>query len=194
MQVMQYTAPLPADYDMKIIRNRVAAKGPALDNLPGLGIKAYVIRERGVDGAPVNEYAPFYLWTSVNGMNNFLWGGGFAAFAEAFGRPAVRQWTGLAFSPGPARSVVPRAASRSTERIPADAAPKAVIDAAMASLRDDAALPEVYCTALAVDTREWELVRFTLWAEQAPEAAGTRYEVLHLSRPHVDELPVGRLW
>lgn len=194
MQVMQYAVPLPADYDMKIIRKRVASKGPALDTLPDLGIKAYVIRERGVDGSQVNEYAPFYLWTSVNGMNNFLWGGGFAGFCAAFGRPVVRQWTGLAFAQGPARSAMPRAASRRTERIPADADPETVIDAAIASTRQDANSPEVCCTALAVDTRDWELVRFTLWWEQAPESAGTRYEVLHLSRPHFDDLPVGRLW
>jgi hypothetical protein len=61
MHAMQYEITLPADYDMEIIRERVATRGAALDDFAGLGLKAYLIRERGVDGSPVNQYAPFYL-------------------------------------------------------------------------------------------------------------------------------------
>ena len=32
-----------------------------------------LIRERGTDGSPVNQYAPFYLWDAVDGMGRFLW-------------------------------------------------------------------------------------------------------------------------
>ena len=49
MHAMQYEIPLPADYDMGIIRHRVATRGSALDDWAGLGVKAYLIRERGVD-------------------------------------------------------------------------------------------------------------------------------------------------
>ena len=76
MYAMQYVITLPADYDMGIIRDRVTTKGPLLDTFPGLGLKAYLIRERGVDISPVNQYAPFYLWATVDGMTRFLWGGG----------------------------------------------------------------------------------------------------------------------
>ncbi|GGO10638.1 hypothetical protein GCM10010116_21330 [Microbispora rosea subsp. aerata] len=39
----------------------MATRGHALDDRAGLGLKAYLIRERGVAGSPVNQYAPFYL-------------------------------------------------------------------------------------------------------------------------------------
>lgn len=191
---MQYEVTLPADYDMKIIRHRVATKGPLLDNLPGLGIKAYVIRERGVDGASANEYSPFYLWTGVAGMNNFLWGGGFASFCGAFGRPTVQHWSGLAFATGPALSTPPAGATRRTELIAPDTDPAESIERALEGLREHSTNPAVHSTALAIDTRAWELVHFTLWHRIAPEATGQRYEVLHLSTPHLAELPVGRHW
>ena len=74
MHAMQYEITLPADYDMTIIRRRVATRGSATDAFPGLGVKAYAIRERGVLGSPVNQYAPFYLWADPAGMNQFLFG------------------------------------------------------------------------------------------------------------------------
>lgn len=48
----------------------------------------------------------------------------------------------------------------------------------------------MHTAALGVDPYSWELVRFTLWAHPGPG----RYEVLHLSSPHLDEIPRGRLW
>lgn len=76
MYAMQYEITLPADYDMKIIRDRVAGRGRFTDAYEDLGFKAYLVRERGTEGSPVNEYAPFYLWKATGGMNRFLWGGG----------------------------------------------------------------------------------------------------------------------
>lgn len=185
MYAMQYEITLPADYDMRIIRRRVAARGPALDAFPGLGLKAYLIRERGVDGAPVNQYAPFYLWASIEGMGRFLWGGGgFGGIVESFGRPAVRHWTGIACLAGPARGDSPRAATRHTGPVPADADPTAFVAEAMAELDRHAGLPGVHTAALAIDPSRWEWVRFTLWAA-APAADGDLYQVLHLSAPEL---------
>jgi Domain of unknown function (DUF4865) len=120
MQAMQYEITLPADYDMAIVRQRVATKGAMTDDFEGLGLKAYGIRERGVDGSPVNQYAPFYLWASVEGMNRFLWGAGFGGLSRDFGRPIVRQWTGLAFERGPASEAAPGFATRRIESIGPD--------------------------------------------------------------------------
>ncbi|MFC4589245.1 DUF4865 family protein [Sphaerisporangium corydalis] len=203
---MQYEITLPADYDMGVIRHRVATRGPALDAFPGLGLKAYVIRERGVDGSPVNQYAPFYLWTSPRGMNAFLWGDGFRGLSADFGRPAVRQWTGLAFERGPAFEqgpgfergpgfgAAPRAASRSAERVPPGTDPAAAVERAADRLKELAATPGVHSTALAIDTHAWELVHFTLWADAAPDTAPDRYTVLHLSAPGAATLETGRHW
>ncbi|MGO4127598.1 DUF4865 family protein [Inquilinus sp. YAF38] len=188
MYAMQYEITLPADYDMQVIRRRVAVRGPALDALPGLGLKAYLIRERGVDGAPVNQYAPFYLWASTAAMGRFLWGGGgFGGIVDSFGRPAVRHWTGIACLAGPDRSGTSRCATRHAEPLPEDADPAGLVAEAVADLGRRARLPGVHTAALAVDPQSWELVRFTLWTT-APAADGERYQVLHLSTPQLGEI------
>jgi hypothetical protein len=182
---MQYEITLPADYDMKIIRHRVETRGGLTDDFGGLGLKAYLIRERGVDGAPVNQYAPFYLWHTMDGMNRFLWGGGgFGAIVTDFGRPAVRTWTGVTVRPGPAAGQGPRAASREVQPIAPGADPVPAVAAAQRDLERRAEQDGVYATALSVDPLTWTLVQFTLWAGPVPaDAPGDRYQVLHLSRP-----------
>jgi hypothetical protein len=178
---MQYEIPLPADYDMGVIRERVRTRGRRTDDFPGLAFKAYLIRE--------HQYAPFYLWHDTAAMTRFLvGGGGFGGIVADFGRPPVRHWTGVAAAPGPARGAVPRAASRHTEPVPYDTDPADVVAAAHEALREHARADGVHTAVLAFDPRDWELVRFTLW-ESAPAAAagdgahGLRYEVLHLSSP-----------
>ena len=114
MKAMRYEIALPADYDMGIIRSRVATRGSRTDAFGGLGLKAYCIREKGVRGSAVNQYAPFYLWATAAGMNDFLFGPGFAGLSNDFGRPAVRHWVGLAYVQGVAFHDTPQAASRST--------------------------------------------------------------------------------
>jgi AcrR family transcriptional regulator len=191
---MQYEITLPANYDMEIIRDRVRTKGSALDDFPGLGLKAYAIRERGSDASPVNQYAPFYLWSAQSGMNRFLWGDGFRGLARSFGRPEVRHWTGLAFERGQATTEPPRTAVRQLWTVPEDADPAAEVERSMGCLGELATAQGVYCAALAVDTRRWELVQFVLWQDDAPSGEGVRYRVLHLSAPEVNALPVGRQW
>lgn len=194
MHATQYEITLPADYDMGIIRHRVATKGALLDTFPGLGLKAYGIRERGVDGSTVNQYSPFYLWRNLAGMNTFLWGNGFRGIIDSFGRPSVQHWTGLAFEDGPAAAALPRTSSRRSETIPPDTDPATRIEEALDDLRQRAAADGVHSTALAVDPRGWELIHFTLWEDTAPESAGTRYQILHLSTPELADLPRGRHW
>jgi hypothetical protein len=195
MYAMQYEITLPADYDMKIIRHRVATRGRALDAFPGLGLKAYLIRERGINGSPVNEYAPFYLWASIDAMSRFLWGGGgFHGIVNDFGRPPVRHWTGVACEPGPAAAERPHAATRHTEPIPAGEDPATVVDHELGELQQRARTSGVHSTALAIDPRHWELVHFTLWNHTAPESAGCHYQVLHLSTPHLSDIAKGRHW
>jgi len=194
MHAMQYEITLPGDYDMGVIRHRVATKSAGTDSFGGLGLKAYAIRERGIDGSSVNQYAPFYLWTEAEGMNAFLWGPGFANLSNDFGRPVVQHWTGLAFHTGPARGVTPAAATRDTRQIPVDTDPVAAIDTALDRARSYAETPGSHCTAVAIDPKCWQLVHFTLWDSTPPDVPGMVYEVLHLSRPGLDELPTGRQW
>ena len=71
MIAMQYTIALPADYDMAIIRRRIADKGHLLDDFPGLAFKAWLHAARDDNELPSrdNLYAPFYLWRDSAGMN-----------------------------------------------------------------------------------------------------------------------------
>jgi len=195
MHAMNYRITLPADYDMRIIRDRVAGRGQLLDAFPGLGLKAYLIRERGTDGSPVNQYAPFYLWNTPQGMNSFLWGPGFQGIVADFERPAVEHWTGLGFERGPAVQDTPRAAARRAQPLDPGEDPGAALERAVKELPELAAGPGVHSAALAVDPRHWELLHFTLWQHTAPEEPGTdRYQVLHLSDSELDGIETGRQW
>lgn len=197
MHAMQYAITLPADYDMRIIRDRVKSKGHLLDDFEGLGLKAYGIRERGVDGSPVNQYAPFYLWADPEAMRRFLLGDGFRGVVRDFGRPTVQHWQGLFHRPGPAGGTAPHAFTRRTESLDEHADVTTAVARAVAAHEELATADGVHSTALALDPRHWELVHFTLWAqgtEGAPGSAGDRYQVLHLSAPGVDRLGSGRQW
>lgn len=204
MHAMQYEITLPAEYDMQIIRDRVATSGNALDDLAGLGLKAYAIRERGILGSPVNQYAPIYLWNDTGAMARFLaGGGGFQNIIRDFGRPSVRHWTDLACHAGPSRTPYARFASRRLTPIAVDPDPDAtglglatVIEQALDDLRQLARHEEVHTAALAIDPHHWQLARFVLWNEviAAGEAETERYELLHLSTPGIAKLPDGRVW
>ncbi|MFD6276201.1 DUF4865 family protein [Streptomyces sp. NPDC060209] len=193
MHAMQYEITLPADYDMEIVRRRVATRGHLLDDFPGLGLKAYLIRERG-DTSPVNQYAPLYLWSAPEGMNTFLWGPGFQGIVDDFGRPVVQHWTGLAYQEGAASKTLPRTAVRRRERITDTVRPADAVEAALEESRRLASAPGAVATALAVDPRHWELLHFTLWEHEPPQVPGDRYEVLHLSSPERDRLARGKQW
>jgi hypothetical protein len=194
LQAMQYGITLPADYDMGVIRDRVATKGHLLDGWEGLGLKAFLIRERGVHGSPVNQYAPFYLWNTVGGMNSFLWGGPFQGIPDDFGRPSVRQWSGLAYEEGGAAGSAARVAVLRRQPVPdgvrlTEVAAEAARETGRLAGEDGALL-----AAAAVDTSRWELVHFSLWEHDAPKPGGEVYEVLHLSAPERGRLPRGRQW
>ncbi|CAM5647108.1 hypothetical protein SALBM311S_07564 [Streptomyces alboniger] len=194
MHAMQYELTLPADYDTDVIRDRVARIGHLLDDWEGLGFKTYLLRERGVDGSPVNQYAPFYLWNSVEGMNSFLWGGAFQGLSNDFGRPSVRQWTGVAYEEGGAARAPARVAVRQRQPVPDGVDLAALMDDAVRETGRLAGEDGAVLAATAVDTGRWELVRFSLWEHDMPKAEGDVFRVLHMSAPGRDLLPQGRQW
>ncbi len=194
MRAMQYEITLPADYDMGIIRHRVASKGHLLDAFAGLGFKAYLMRERGKDGSPVNQYAPFYCWNTAAGMNSFLWGPGFQQLADDFGRPVVQHWSVLAYEDTGAPAVTPWTAVRHRQPIPATSRlpelAEQLADEARRSVRHDGAMSAL----TAIDPRTWEAVHFSLWEGAAPEGHGEVFQVLHLSAPEREKPATGRQW
>lgn len=188
MYAMQYEITLPADYDLGIIRRRVEANRHRLDDFPGLGLKAYLLRDTA-DGSVVNQYAPLYLWNDPRAIGRFLWGGaGFGGICASFGRPVVRQWTGVAAIPGPNHDRAAVGATRRTELLPADEDPAPAVAAAVDLLGKTARSPGVHSAAVAVDPTRWELMQLTLWSTPAPAVPGIGYQVLHLSTPGMKDL------
>jgi hypothetical protein len=182
MLAMQYSIALPADYDMAIIRRRIAEKGALLDGFPGLGFKAYLYALREEDG-PSNLYAPWYLWQDVEGMRRFLFGDGFATLARSFGRPPVQQWTVLHAAAGPHLREA-RWATRETRAVaPGDdlaALRDAEVERGLQALQSQDAL----ALATGCNPQTWELMRFRLWAQRpatAPEQ--TLYRVGYVAMP-----------
>ncbi|MDX3672153.1 DUF4865 family protein [Streptomyces europaeiscabiei] len=194
MHATQYEITLPADYDMEVVRRRVASRGHALDAWEGLGLKAYLMRERGVHGSPVNQYAPFYLWNSVEGMNSFFWGGGFQGVVDDFGRPSVRQWTGLAYEAGGGADSPARVAVRARRPVPGGVSLGEVVEDAVRGTERLASSDGAVLAAAAVNTSRWEIVHFSVWDHDAPNAEGETFQVLHMSTPERDRLPRGRQW
>lgn len=184
MLATQYTIPLPADYDMTVIRRRVAERGHLLDDYPGLGLKAYLVRDRA-GGATHNQYAPFYLWTDTGAAASFLWGGGgFAGIVRDFGRPAVSTWVGVDFRRGPAYGSAAASATLERRPLPPGEDPSVEAERLRRVLDDGAERDDVLSIAAAIDPARWEAVMFTLRAADASTPGdGTVFEVLHVSEP-----------
>src|SRR5579883_2523197 len=178
MIAMQYSFVLPADYDMAIIDRRIAERGASTDNFPKLKFKAYLSARRGEDG-PENLYAPFYLWSEPEGLSDFLGGPGFEALTQAFGWPSVKTWIvwGAEVSPaiGEAKfatreilATPPFARLGEARRRESDQAERDVAAGALAA-------------AAGFEPTTWTQVRFRLWRERPPAAAGQLYRVGHMS-------------
>lgn len=184
MMAMQYSFVLPADYDMEIIRQRIASKGHLLDDFPGLAFKAYLSADRSGGVAAENLYAPFYLWREPEAMHAFVNGAGFAGVAQAFGWPSIKIWSVWHHWLG--EQV---AQARHARRIVTPIAPYTALaalrereQAQAVALREQGALAVV----VGFEPVSWSLVRFSLWrdvTDTAPQASEQCYAVGHMSVP-----------
>lgn len=197
MFMKQYQITLPADYDMQIIRDRVANKGSSFDTFAGLGLKCFLIREKGKFGATSNQYAPAYLWPQVDAMWGFLAGPAFAAIKESFGVPSVETWAGLAFARASRLSELTLIATvtREEETLLLDtdlvALRRQEVEDASAAVADTKGL---LARAVGFDPRTWRLVRFDYWEQPQAELPGhMSYEVMHVSAPALDDLKETKL-
>lgn len=182
--LMHYPIVLPADYDMEIIRERVHARGAALDDRAGLSLKAYCIRERGIASSPVNAYAPFYLWDDAGAAAEFLWGGtGFQGIVTDFGRPTVHTWVPSAAVAGPARAADVTHAVLQIQHLE----PKSDLVTTARQLGEQttahAEQPQTHRAFAGIDPATWRTVIFhtVVGAPLAPD--GTVLTVLHVSEP-----------
>jgi hypothetical protein len=146
MYTTYYDRTFPADHDMNLVRRRVVEVGPSMDEHPGLGPKAYRIRD--------NQMSSFSPWHDLIAMAAFFFGdSGFAELVHTSGRPTVEHWPELA------------------------------------ALTELGARPDVHTAALVADPGTWQLLRFTLWANDIPaDEEGDRFKVMHLSAAGTTEL------
>jgi hypothetical protein len=188
MIAMQYAIGLPADYDMGIIRRRVAERGAAFDGLPGLHFKAFLIRERS-RGQVGNEYAPFYVWSNIDSLWDFVAGNGFKGIVDSFGWQPIRTWLPLAVT---TRSGLGLGEVKSATREELYISPGTdLMNFRRTEVAENTAALEserlIGARVVAVDTEHWRVVRFALWLcdqnQIPPEPARDRFEVLRLSAP-----------
>jgi hypothetical protein len=186
MLTMQYRIALPADYDMGIIRQRIADKSHLSDALHNLAFKAYLYADRAAAYAQGREnlYAPFYLWHNTEGMNDFLAGAMFAGVIASFGRPVVRTWSVWRAEVATDLSSAERA-TREVLPLPADASIESVRQSENDRVQRD--LDRGALTAIsAFDPTAWTLLRFRLWRESIARPSGNDvdvYEIGHISHP-----------
>ena len=82
---MQYKISLPDNYNMNIIRKRVADNGHKTDGFQDLIFKAYLISEKKGSFKNSNEYSPLYIWKNNEGMNKFIFNGYYDNILSSFG-------------------------------------------------------------------------------------------------------------
>lgn len=191
MIAMQYTIQLAADFGVEKIRERVTARYPLFDSLPGLAHKSYLFNHQH------GLYAPFYIWHSHDAARDFLLGPLFAGVISTFGRPRVRTWNVIAYDVIDA-SVEPRYAIREVDSVAPEDDLAALAESERAQHRALAGTTGLRAHAVALDADRWELVRYSLWRDQgcATKARGDSvqpYEVLHLSSPGSDHAQFGEV-
>jgi len=187
MLAMQYSFTLPADYEMSIIRERIATNGQRMDGFPHLAFKAFLQSSRDPEGRSAREnlYAPFYLWENNEGINRFLSSPGFAALTNAFGWPAIKIWSVWKSCLSPALTLATCATREIVQIDPfSDLAELQEIESQRADsdVNDHAALASL----VGFEPGTWTLVRFRLWQTRKDDMAQAgiqRYEIGYLATP-----------
>jgi len=188
MILAHYSHRLPADYDIGIIRARAQRIAGAWDVVPDLHFKAFLLREKGQQGALANSYSSLYLWRREEALGDFLTTGRFRVVTESFGRPAIDIRVSVDARRGPARKA--RIAVIEDAPISPDADITDALIEAEGRNRALAHRSEIFAAVTAVDTVNWRILQAVL-ADKPTSAlpGGVSYEVLHLARPNFDELP-----
>jgi len=88
--LMQYETPLPDNFGMKQVRQRIRQVSSPFDHYKGLHFKLYGVNDR--IETPLNEYSSIYLWSCISAMREFLVGDLFNNYAQAFARPSIKSW------------------------------------------------------------------------------------------------------
>jgi hypothetical protein len=178
MLAMQYSIQLPVGYDTKLVRDRVKERSKLFQGLAGMKHKSYLLSESD------HIYAPFYIWSDVAQAREFLFDDLFSGVVKSFRRPRVRTWMVLDAVYG-ASTAQPSFALREADSIPPEENLEALFkrekEAQAALLAEH---KHLHFHAIALDAERWELLRYSLWHNEATAAKPTSdcvqaYEVLN---------------
>ncbi len=181
MLAMQYSIPLPGNYDAAQIRARVGARCKLFDAHAGLAHKSFLYNDAD------KLYAPFYVWKDVIEAQKFLLDDLFKGVIDTFSRHRVRSWYAVHMAYGN-RDLLPLYAVREIDAI----APEEKLDVFLANekTRQTSLLknPDLYMHLVALDADRWEILRFSLWRDKQSASTPSSdvfqdYEVLHVSEP-----------
>ncbi len=181
MIAMQYSIPLPNNFDPQGVRSRVESRRASFDAHAGLVHKSFLYN------AKERLYAPFYVWKDVEQARDFLLDDLFHGVVETFNRHRVRSWYVASMIYGN-REVFTSFARRELDVIPAEAKLDDFMTRELEAQRELTANEDVYAHTLAFDPERWEILRFSLWKDKnsAPKSGSDtvmEYEVLHVSEP-----------
>jgi hypothetical protein len=177
--LMQYETTLPDGFDTGQIEQRIARVSAPFDVMPGLWFKLYAVNNTGA-GALVNEYSSIYLWKNSTALRGLLTSDLFQNYAEAFLRPAVRQWLTFAAEGDLPDLQKSRFALRRTFFFPRQASVASTLE----SWRTQGSLRNALFRVVAFDPGVWEVNDLTVWSER-PKAQvdGRLYSIAHVSLP-----------
>jgi hypothetical protein len=190
MIIAHYAHRLPADYDMAIIRQRAKERGPLWDSVPDLIFKAFLLRQKGQNGASANNYSSLYLWGNGDAFRDFLVSGRYGFVTESFGRAAISTW--FAFDARVGKATLPRHVYKQDVSLAIDADLEAAFARETERNRKISMQDGTVAVVAGVDPKTWNMTRVVLSANPPAERHEDMvvYEVLHLAKPHLASLPV----
>ncbi|ALM82929.1 DUF4865 family protein [Bordetella sp. N] len=189
MLIAHYTHRLPADYDLDIIRRRAKERGKLWDATPRLYFKGFLFREAGQLGAISHSYSSLYLWQDDQGLRDFLLENRYKTVTDSFGRANIDTRIVLDARRGAAKEA--NYLQKEEVDIPLDQDLAEAYALELERNRAVAAQRGVVAATVGVDTTAWRFTRVVL--REANEGAAkdaVSYEVLHLARPLLDQLPL----
>jgi hypothetical protein len=160
MIAMQYTIRLAGDYNIDLVRERVALRKPLFDGLEGLLHKSYLFN------AAEGIYAPFHVWRCDDAARDFLTGDLFRDLVETYGRPRVRCWGVLAYGGNP-EAGNPHKAMKEIDTIAAEIDLPDLTRTEGERHRRALEMPGLCFHLIGLDPDRWELMRYSAWSDPA---------------------------
>lgn len=172
MIAMQYKIMLADDFDMDIIRKRVAVNGTKTDGFQDLLFKVYLISENHNMERGKNEYSPLYLWKNNMGMNTFIFSGPYDNILDSFGWQNINVGVPLSYT-----LESNFAQSHYALEIEHGIEPTLKMKPVHFSLSFDNSTGEI----LIYNPDKWRYVEYYFFSEPPADVDGRLYEILHIS-------------